>query len=220
MGREADYTAGTLAPDSAEEATTLIPSLVSKIDPETLQPILEELAKMRMYTRCASLRFSLMYDRGPPTLRDSAKTWIHRPFFTSVFKEASTRRTRYQIPMAQGLSYNPSDATVSMIQDEENKPDRQGQTRAAVKATAEPYDIIQIVRIQGKLHASRQTLLHQNAQITRHPITNMLVKHVFPSISTTQFPRLQIINTSLSHNFEIFVWHNPLSTASRSVTSL
>lgn len=45
---EADIVAGTLAPDSAEEATTLIPSLVGKIDPETLQPILEELAKMRM----------------------------------------------------------------------------------------------------------------------------------------------------------------------------
>lgn len=38
---------GTLTPDNADEATTLIPSLASKMDTETLQPILDELTKMR-----------------------------------------------------------------------------------------------------------------------------------------------------------------------------
>jgi|TARA_R110002003_G_scaffold829_1_gene21681 DNA-directed RNA polymerase II subunit RPB4 len=40
--------AGTLTPDSADEATTLIPSLAGKLDNETLQPLLDELTKMRM----------------------------------------------------------------------------------------------------------------------------------------------------------------------------
>lgn len=39
---------GTLTPDSADEATTLIPSLAGKMDNDTLQPILDELTKMRM----------------------------------------------------------------------------------------------------------------------------------------------------------------------------
>ncbi|KAH7061717.1 HRDC-like protein [Paraphoma chrysanthemicola] len=39
---------GTLTPDSADEATTLIPSLAGKLDNDTLQPLLDELTKMRM----------------------------------------------------------------------------------------------------------------------------------------------------------------------------
>ncbi|KAF2831699.1 hypothetical protein CC86DRAFT_391189 [Ophiobolus disseminans] len=44
---------GTLTPDSADEATTLIPSLAGKLDNETLQPILDELTKMRMCEKVA-----------------------------------------------------------------------------------------------------------------------------------------------------------------------
>ncbi|KAJ4307949.1 RNA polymerase B [Neodidymelliopsis sp. IMI 364377] len=39
---------GTLTPDSADEATTLIPSLADKMDTDSLQAILDELTKMRM----------------------------------------------------------------------------------------------------------------------------------------------------------------------------
>jgi hypothetical protein len=45
--------AGTLTPDSADEATTLIPSLAGKLDNDTLQPILDELTKMRMFDKVA-----------------------------------------------------------------------------------------------------------------------------------------------------------------------
>jgi DNA-directed RNA polymerase II subunit RPB4 len=45
--RDTDGRPGTLTPDSADEATTLIPSLAGKMDNETLQPILDELTKMR-----------------------------------------------------------------------------------------------------------------------------------------------------------------------------
>ena len=41
--------AGTLTPDSADEATTLIPSLVDKMDTDSLQAILDELTKMRTF---------------------------------------------------------------------------------------------------------------------------------------------------------------------------
>jgi DNA-directed RNA polymerase II subunit RPB4 len=44
---------GTLTPDTADEATTLIPSLASKMDSDTLQPILDELTKMRMWEKFA-----------------------------------------------------------------------------------------------------------------------------------------------------------------------
>lgn len=44
---------GTLTPDSADEAMTLIPSLLGKIDNETLQPLLDELTKMRMLGKVA-----------------------------------------------------------------------------------------------------------------------------------------------------------------------
>lgn len=47
----ADHVPGTLTPDSADEATTLIPSLAGKMDNETLQPILDELTKMREWDR-------------------------------------------------------------------------------------------------------------------------------------------------------------------------
>jgi hypothetical protein len=48
-----DDTPGTLTPDSADEATTLIPSLAGKMDTETLQPILDELTKMRTSEKIA-----------------------------------------------------------------------------------------------------------------------------------------------------------------------
>ncbi|KAF1925289.1 uncharacterized protein M421DRAFT_7985 [Didymella exigua CBS 183.55] len=38
---------GTLTPDSADEATTLIPSLAEKMDTDSLQAILDELTKMQ-----------------------------------------------------------------------------------------------------------------------------------------------------------------------------
>ncbi|UPX11288.1 RNA polymerase B [Ascochyta rabiei] len=38
---------GTLTPDSADEATTLIPSLADKMDTDSLQAILDELTKMQ-----------------------------------------------------------------------------------------------------------------------------------------------------------------------------
>jgi len=41
----------SLCPDSADEAKTLIPSLATKFDDETLQPILDELQKLRMSDR-------------------------------------------------------------------------------------------------------------------------------------------------------------------------
>jgi DNA-directed RNA polymerase II subunit RPB4 len=44
---------GTLTPDTADEATTLIPSLASKMDSDTLQPILDELTKMRTWEKFA-----------------------------------------------------------------------------------------------------------------------------------------------------------------------
>lgn len=40
--------AGSLCPDTADEAKTLIPSLATKFEDETLQPILDELQKLRM----------------------------------------------------------------------------------------------------------------------------------------------------------------------------
>jgi DNA-directed RNA polymerase II subunit RPB4 len=51
--READGMLGTLTPDTADEATTLIPSLASKMDSDTLQPILDELTKMRTWEKIA-----------------------------------------------------------------------------------------------------------------------------------------------------------------------
>jgi DNA-directed RNA polymerase II subunit RPB4 len=50
---ETDGRPGTLTPDSADEATTLIPSLAGKMDTETLQPILDELTKMRTLDKLA-----------------------------------------------------------------------------------------------------------------------------------------------------------------------
>lgn len=38
---------GTLTPESADEAVTLIPSLSQKLHADELQPILDELNKMR-----------------------------------------------------------------------------------------------------------------------------------------------------------------------------
>jgi hypothetical protein len=38
---------GTLTPETADEATTLIPSLNDKLHTDELQPILDELNKMR-----------------------------------------------------------------------------------------------------------------------------------------------------------------------------
>jgi hypothetical protein len=40
--------AGSLCPDTADEAKTLIPSLAAKFEDDKLQPILEELQKLRM----------------------------------------------------------------------------------------------------------------------------------------------------------------------------
>jgi hypothetical protein len=51
--READGGTGTLTPDTADEATTLIPSLAQKMDSDTLQPILDELTKMRTLDKMA-----------------------------------------------------------------------------------------------------------------------------------------------------------------------
>ncbi|KAJ4296313.1 RNA polymerase B [Kalmusia sp. IMI 367209] len=39
---------GSLCPDTADEAKTLIPSLATKLDDEALQPVLDELQKLRM----------------------------------------------------------------------------------------------------------------------------------------------------------------------------
>lgn len=39
---------GSLCCDTADEAKTLIPSLASKMDDESLQPVLDELQKYRM----------------------------------------------------------------------------------------------------------------------------------------------------------------------------
>jgi hypothetical protein len=41
---------GSLCCDTADEAKTLIPSLASKMDDESLQPVLDELQKYRMPT--------------------------------------------------------------------------------------------------------------------------------------------------------------------------
>jgi DNA-directed RNA polymerase II subunit RPB4 len=49
----ADGKIGTLTPDTADEATTLIPSLAQKMDSDTLQPILDELTKMRTFEKIA-----------------------------------------------------------------------------------------------------------------------------------------------------------------------
>lgn len=45
----ADVRAGSLCPDTADEAKTLIPSLATKFDDDNLQPILDELQKLRKF---------------------------------------------------------------------------------------------------------------------------------------------------------------------------
>ena len=67
---------GTLTPDSADEATTLIPSLADKMDSDSLQSILDELTKMRASSSLLTLSAepphhtdpTLTPPRGPPAL--------------------------------------------------------------------------------------------------------------------------------------------------------
>jgi DNA-directed RNA polymerase II subunit RPB4 len=66
---------GTLTPDSADEATTLIPSLADKMDSDSLQSILDELTKMRAFflhsvptNPSTTLYHILTPPRGPPAI--------------------------------------------------------------------------------------------------------------------------------------------------------
>lgn len=66
----ADMRTGSLCPDTADEAKTLIPSLATKFDDEALQPILEELQKLRKID-------ALIQADGPQAdFSDRGSVWI------------------------------------------------------------------------------------------------------------------------------------------------